>query len=125
MLTKQETFDRALWGVRAQGGERAMRGSACVYYDEVTERRCGIGQALTRAQAMDLQDELEVQGRVIHGGVGHSFVYACVVAAGLPDDVVFLRDLQSAHDGAGSPNHFEERMKTLARDYRLEYQGPA
>lgn len=124
-MTKQEAFNKALFGVRAQGGP-AMRNGACLYYDEATERRCGIGQCLTRAQAMDLQDELEAQGTNFTG-MSSSFVFQCCLAAGLPDDQPFNRRVQAAHDHATLDTGavpFEEGMRRLAEDYGLDYTPP-
>lgn len=134
MLTLQQAFDRALYGIRKQGAPATRRtsygGDTCVYYDETTERRCGVGQVLTRAQATDLQDELDSSGvRGLAQGATRPEVWPLLLECGVPDNPRFVDDLQLAHDAATvttlhevfSAEAFEASMRTIAKRYGLKY----
>lgn len=118
-LTAQQVFDNALNGVRAQNYQASMKGHICMYRGP-DGLKCGIGHSIP--------DEL-YDPKMDNFGGNHSSIEIDVLQdefnsmsqlfGGL--DIHFLSDVQNAHDGMLSRDHFEHGMKEIATAYGLVY----
>lgn len=135
MLTQQQIFDKALAGIRAQGGPSHEDGT-CKY--RRGGRACGVGQ-LIPDNAYDPVIDVEADPTVT--GLRNCPQFRAALAAGgvdLESNFNLLAELQMAHDAAlvGSSSGpvradeefmpaFECRMRRLAYQFNLVYTPPA
>lgn len=113
--TLQALFNKSVRGLAKQKFEPAYdeEESSCTYYDAVTGRRCAIGQLMTIKQAMTCPT----------GGVeGCPWTFIKKALGVSIAEQGFLRRLQSAHDGQGSPTSrgIKARLRDVAREFKLK-----
>lgn len=133
MITKQEIFNKALFGIREQNYKRSMKNvgelhEACAYRGE-GGLKCAIGHCLPDALALacdasahgasieyllsidpdTLDDPMQQELREVLG------------VTNLSIDVRFLSYLQDTHDCMETPRGFETEMQSIAAQYDLEY----
>lgn len=148
MLSLQEMFDKALFGVRAQGRKSVNADGACAYRGAsfLADQRlaCGVGHLIPDEAYDPVLDKCEIEG----DGVAVSCLLApfnvditddqrnafkhAMSATGvdLGDQKVreFLIELQDAHDSVFENGHFirgfNESMRRLAERYKLTYTPP-
>jgi hypothetical protein len=141
-MTPQEAFDRALTGVRKQGGYSMNANSGCLYRGPLG-RKCGIGQLVdddSLVKAMDDDADDSSISSILYSRQDSERVEFPLIDKldalfeGL--DVNLLQEIQSAHDDAaqdadigvainkGSADDlapFETRMRELAARWNLVY----
>lgn len=107
--SRQEMFDRAFRGLRAQGFERcAANHYGCLYEDLNTGRRCAWGHVDASLTGAD------------SGSVWHLRREKIGLAARIPlNDVDFAMALQRAHDNAMGPGNMEELLRNVAERFGL------
>ncbi len=104
--TRQEIFDLAWNGLKAQGFERARHKiGGCAYRDEAG-RRCAIGHCIPDDA---YEDELE-------GPIGRDVLDAANISQA---DLEFCRNLQRRHDYADGPKDMADGLIQFARDNAL------
>lgn len=119
-LTRQELFDNAARGVLKQGRRALDANGGCLYL--AGNCRCGIGHSIP-----DGHEGLQYKGDV-EGLVGYHLDLADLFDA--PINMNFLRELQRAHDYAGTviswegvvpdfASCFRKAMRDIAKDYKL------
>lgn len=141
-LTHQQIFDKALSGVRQQGGpSRADNGGLCAYRG-ADGRKCGVGHLIDDAHYSPTIESLGVQ--VVHetsvalspgdqGFGGAKKLAAALQASGVSTDkatVDLMKKIQRAHDGAavydnGFMEAFNRNMQHVADEYGLTYTEAA
>lgn len=126
-MTEQEAFDRALNGIRSQGGPSMRQRESgyvmrCIYRSS-DGRKCAVGWLIPDEKYdPDFDDKYSLEDLVDELGLDQG--------EGAPT-LALLRQLQEAHDEAAIkyPNQFmerwEERMKRLAEVHGLSYTPPA
>lgn len=110
MLTKQDMFDRAVRGLRAQGWRRSFNPevSRCSY-KAPDGKRCAWGHV-----DPSLDD--------VSGTVYDLRKLQIGLAAGLDDPALrFATLLQQCHDGAICPEYMEERFRQVAKEHALTW----
>lgn len=110
MITRQEMFNRAWNGLKAQGWVQCFDSDSmtCVYFDKETGRRCAWGHV----------DPENTEDRL--GGVGALHESNTGVAAGLSgEDLGFAKRLQGTHDYHHDGVSMEDAMRALASQYGL------
>lgn len=122
MKTKQELFDNALFGIRAQGYERGYSASTglCQYRGD-NGTKCAIGYSIA-------DDNYDPQ---YDNGDGDALGAFAAALGAEPDDEMtqFMFHLQHCHD-AGAPARalladvFEARMRGFAERNGLIYTAP-
>lgn len=117
-MNTQQALDKAIAGIITQGvlGQlvRENHMSFCSYYDENTGHKCAVGQLLDDETADNWQKS--GVGRIIETNEFQR------KAANLQDvDISFLAALQRAHDGAHSLGDFLVDAKSVAQDFKLEF----
>lgn len=106
--SRQEMFDRAFRGLRAQGFERCATPEGCLYQDPSTGRRCAWGHVDTSLTEAD------------RGPVGHLREEKIGLAARIPwNDLDFATALQRAHDNALGPGTMETMLRGVAMRFDL------
>ena len=108
-LTRQEMFDRAVRGLRAQGWERCSDGQRCVYSNEYG-LRCAWGHvdpSLTQYDAGSVEAL-----RHFHKGI------ATDLSA---EDCEWAMDLQAQHDNSGGRVDMQDRFRTFGTRYGLTW----
>lgn len=130
MKTKQELFDNALFGIRAQGYERGYNASTglCQYRGD-NGTKCAIGHSIA-------DDNYDPQYDSGDSGDGDALGAFAAALGAEPDDEMtqFMTRLQCCHD-AGAPakalpakallaDVFEARMRGLAEENGLIYTAP-
>lgn len=123
-MSKQEVFDRALFGIRAQGGpSRNADGGSCKYRTS-SGRKCAIGHNIS-----DEAYDSGLEGRIAE----NVLITEALRKSGVIEETLFLTELQLAHDQApysdplffqGDQHRgrgFESRMAGIARAYNLTY----
>lgn len=114
MLTKQEMFNRAWTGLKAQGFTRAWTAETGCVYAAPDGRRCAWGHVDLSLTAEDEDDTSIPNLRA--AGIG--------LAAELDGPgLTFALVLQDAHDVAYVPGHMETRLRALAGHYGLTIPG--
>lgn len=120
IMNKQEIFDKVLNHMREQKLPARNNGN-CVYYDEVTNRKCAIGCLIPTSKYkpifdtvvsnhiqanIPVQQELENQGIEIN-----------------EDMLEFLDQLQMVHDSMNCEwgDREEREMKEIVAEYSLNY----
>lgn len=131
-MNRQQAFDKALNGVRAQGYRKATRAGGCQYF--VTPvLRCGVGHMLSEEAAKGAEGSI---GAITSGRYdGCEAVWPTLVnreLAGLDEE--FLVACQTAHDQMLSATvgpqpaerieAFETYMQGIARDFGVTYSAP-
>lgn len=134
-LSRQEVFNRALYGVRAQDYKQSINENGYCAYRGNDGLKCGIGHCVdddlaylmdkgnaagvTAIEFLLREDEEDFAGAPALRQIFHV------------EDAAFLSDVQSAHDGIGqnpSPETpqeaFEGAMEAIAERYNLEYTCP-
>lgn len=142
-MDKQALFNKALFGIRNQGG---FSYENCCLYNSSNDARCGIGQCIDDRELRELMDS--------HiGAIGN--IFASISTSPLPGlkaqvrealgvsqdaqfnsvEHQFLRALQEAHDWPASEvsGHsleecftiFEHEMEKIASIYNLTYTPPS
>lgn len=109
-MTRQEMFNRAWKGLKAQGWQQAIEGPTCVYLTP-DGRRCAWGHVDPEGTAYGRGSPVSSLAR---NGIG--------LAAHLsPGDLSFAIQLQQTHDGAapGDSRSLERAMRDLARLFDL------
>jgi hypothetical protein len=131
-MNRQQAFDKALNGVRAQGYRKAIRAGGCQYLAE-QGLRCGVGHMLSEEAARGAFGSI---GAIMAGKYdGSKAVWPTlfkIELAGL--DVDFLSACQWAHDSMLSSQEgpqpawliesFETHMQSIARDFGVTYTAP-
>lgn len=122
-MDRQEFFNRALFGVRAQGRKASGEDDRCAYRIIIDGKmcKCGIGH--------NIPDELydpdwDVNNIRIKGLLSYKSPFPDV--AYYSEDANFLVNLQQAHDRAHQDRffpEFESYMEALATKYDLVYIG--
>lgn len=125
-MSKQQLFDKALNGIRAQGGPSRTTEGFCAYRGTASNRKCAAGHLITDENYIhNLEGQVSVRDDVT----------AALIASGVDrEDLAFVRELQLAHDNAsfdlritsrvtdaGFFPRFEENMATLAHRHGLAY----
>lgn len=115
-LSKQEIFNQAYLGLKAQGFKRSMQEGEselyCAYRGE-NGMKCAVGHLLTDEEAAGL------------GNGSVSFVRAQLPSRlrnakdVFDDSLVFLSHLQNAHDSGVFPESMKRKLHQLANDYSL------
>lgn len=105
--TRQEIFDLAWNGLKAQGFRQSMtKELECRY--RLRKLRCAIGHCIP-----DNAYRTDLEGQVVSSG-------AVLRAAGIAyTDATFATNLQLCHDGADSPSAMERRLAGFASFYSL------
>lgn len=138
-LSLQQIFDKALTGVRRQGGPSTVPGTAgCYYRSRNGTRACGVGQLIPH-NAYDPFFDTEAEGKstsVTSLLVNRDGFRNALLAGGVNVDdlevMVLLMDLQMAHDsavgafsapydGAKFLERFETEMRRVAERVGLQY----
>jgi hypothetical protein len=128
-LTKQQIFDKALNGVRQQGGPSnngvgvVSAKGACAYRG-TAGTKCGIGHLIPDDHYLPRFDSANNSGvrRLLRGDL-----FRAALAAGgvVEPDIDFLEHIQRAHDGSSHQDQFmpafELEMRGLAARYDLAY----
>lgn len=129
-MNYQEAFDKALTGIRAQGGP-SMRGTLCMYRSD-DGRKCGVGHLIPdEAYTWGMEGKKASEIPIARAAGADDTAYAFY------KDRCFLEELQNAHDfaaqyadGTGAYDgiaffvRFEPRMQQLARKHNLNYTEP-
>ncbi len=148
-MTKQEMFDKALNGIRAQGGASMSKHDACCRYI-LGERMCAIGLLVGPGDLVCEIDQRAAGSVKYVAGYDKKQLndrFAASIGLNLADldQLEFLGQLQSAHDhaamDAGDYNdsdngcfvvddvlfmkYFEANAERLAKRHRLVYTPPA
>jgi len=105
--TRQEIFDLAWNGLKAQGFRRSMNGSTCAYRTH-DGRKCAIGYLIEDG---DYRHSFE--GRDAYFGPVRE---AARIASA---DASFAADLQHCHDEAGGPESVEGNLRRFASTHDL------
>lgn len=116
-LTRQQAFDKALFGIRAQNYEQSMNGGVCAYRGR-GGNKCAIGHCIDdiTAQAWDMSSDATAIQQIADNYPEDFEGYFSF------SDVTFLGDLQAVHDQAEmNVSTFEEGMQDLADKYYLDY----
>jgi hypothetical protein len=124
MLTNQQVFDNALFGIRKQEYKQSVHSdghSKCLYRGP-GGRRCGVGHSIP--------DEVFYQpGRPALDDRSATSILSLLENDQFVSDVFkgidrdLLADLQSAHDSTlkRGPKAFEEKMAEIAGEHNLKY----
>ncbi len=103
----QAMFDKSVKGLASQGFERSLHsdGVTCMYNGPDGTKHCAWGWVDTLPDDAEGSsvDELEV-GLAVKLG---------------PKQKQFARMLQRAHDGAGTPERMQKRLRDVAENYGL------
>ena len=120
-LTRQEAFDKALFGIRKQGYQQSVSGSVCRYRG-CAALKCGIGHCISDedAKTWDLETTDSSIRTVFHEQDKSFSKYFH------EEDIDFLEGLQFIHDVAlfTSALKFEEDMQEFAEQHTLKYTPP-
>ncbi len=100
-MTLQEAFNKALFGVLAQGGRSVDEDGRCQHRG-LNGRKCSVGHL--------------IDGRTAAGLEGAAIGNHPDVAAALGLPLTFLHHLQLAHDDCFDPKTFAEDFKAGMRD---------
>lgn len=106
-ITPQSVFDKALFGIRQQGGF-AKSGGICRY--RMSNLACAIGWLLP-----DDRYRKDLEGMSVEQLMGETLEELEGV------DVNLLCDMQVAHDEAASLEEWETRMQYIAESFGLTY----
>lgn len=119
-LTRQEAFDKALFGIRRQGYQQSMSGSVCAYRGK-NGNKCAIGHCIddVTAQTWDVASvATDIASITDEDPEGFECYFSF-------SNLTFLRDLQAVHDQPDmTADTFEEGMCELADRYGLYYADP-
>lgn len=123
--TDQQLFDRALAGIRQQGGPAMLHHSdachQCVYLAD-NGRRCAAGHLMNNPSSF-------ITGNADEDGPKEELFQSGIS----PEQIPFVKELQQAHDDSAFKNKyfpndflksFETNMKELAERHCLRYQTP-
>lgn len=124
-LTRQEIFDKALFGIRGQNYKKSLIGKRCAYRG-ADELKCAIGHCVdddTLAYEMDASNQNLIS--LMLTDPNHK-CYTRLTQIISPEDHKFAVSLQQIHDHMNRsfpdyPVVFEARMKAFAAEYELEY----
>jgi hypothetical protein len=127
VLTAQQAYDKALFGIRQQNYEQsASAGGTCAYRGEAG-MKCAVGHCIDDETA--IKWDKGVRGSTNKQfGIGHMFEYdkETYLKFFQESDVELLRKLQDIHDripitDRGYGQYFEAKMQELAEDFNLVY----
>jgi hypothetical protein len=126
-MTAQQVFDTVYTTLKARGFTQARRGAwDCAYRSEVGPCAAGIfipdeeydrtfeGTAVPTS-GLVASHYTPAQSRLVN-------ILASVVGE---DNLLLLREMQGAHDLSADSEHMEQRLRTVARAYRLTVPGDA
>jgi hypothetical protein len=125
--TRQALFDEAATAVLRQG-RVCKRDNVCVY-DDGAGNHCAIGHIL-KARGVNLES-------LRNAGIGSALrafrnprehfdssvtsllAVLCKIGADCGKDIIFLQDLQLAHDGSNDIPQYKRQMRQMATDFGL------
>jgi tRNA(Met) C34 N-acetyltransferase TmcA len=115
MLTKQEIFNKAYAGLKAQGFQRAVRDAgplAICQYRGRNGLKCAIGHLIPDENYCPTLEGKGAELLVVRE------------AANIPLDVPisFLVDLQTCHDAGSSPEAMKRSLTVFSHQYNLKIE---
>lgn len=120
-ITYQELFDKMWAGLSGQGWKRAEHAGACLYVTPEGDK-CAVGHCLTAPDGATFGNVCQL----LHGNVDarRDLGFPEYRNTYHPTDhtderLQFLRDSQSAHDYARSPEHMQSNLRDIAINYGL------
>lgn len=116
-MTNQEIFDTAVKGLESQGYKRSINSNGSCLYNGPDNTHCAVGWLI--------KDEDLDPDAATYGVASLLFMYPSLFKSlGTYEEVYeklpFLEDLQTAHDGAESPEMMCGNLKYIADKYGLE-----
>ena len=122
MLTNQEIFDKALFGIRGQGYQRSVSDFGCAYRGH-NGLKCAVGHCIDDETAMLWDEKFKY-----HNGLDYIYMvdFGTFKKHFEPYQINLLAFLQTAHDCIlrDSVKDFETNMKHIAQMFGLVYTAP-
>lgn len=119
MLTKQEIFNIAWTGLKAQGFRKALNSNGDCVYRARNGTRCAVGMVLPDHLYEWEMDNQEVGGTGVINLV-KNFPKVRKLFGGSKDMLNFLSALQGCHDsGDDEPEDMERQLRSFAKRRRL------
>lgn len=120
-MTKQEMFDKVLFGIRRQGKKSVNQSNACMYRGE-NDCKCVIGMLIDDTE---YQSSWEGCSLSINPTTESCATLVNWFSSKFGKDMVdFGEELQACHDNSSKPmfiKAFEKNMSVLAVKYKLNY----
>ncbi len=128
VLTAQQVYDKALFGIRQQDYEQsASAGGTCAYRGEAG-MKCAVGHCIDDETATKWDKGIRDEIGCKQFGIGVMFEYdkETYLKFFQESDVELLRKLQGIHDcipitDRGNGRSFEAKMQEIAEDFNLVY----
>jgi hypothetical protein len=131
ILTAQQAYDKALFGIREQEYEQsASAGGTCAYRGEVGTK-CAVGHCIDDETAIKWDEGVVYSSGVICYKVSdieslYKFDKETYLKFFQESDIQLLQKLQGVHDcipitDRGNGQYFEAMMQEIAEDFNLVY----
>jgi hypothetical protein len=122
MISNQKFFNKVKTHLLKQGRKckantgKQVDGSPCMYFNPADGTRCAVGGALPMRVIKQI-----IKADLNHCGVD-DIVSIPAVKECLPPSRILVANLQNCHDSE-HPIAWEKRLKEIAEEYDLEYEG--
>jgi hypothetical protein len=128
VLTAQQAYDKALFGIRQQNYEQSAKlNGSCAYRGEAGTK-CAVGHCIDDETAIKWDKGVRGSYSYVQFGIVSMFEYdkETYLKFFQESDVELLRELQGVHDcipitDRGNGRYFESKMQELAEEYNLVY----
>lgn len=121
-MDRQEMFDKAVAGIRAQGA--LARDEYFCYYITPAGHRCAVGQLISEKLAKTIENyELSNEDTSVLTLSSIPEAVEAFAADGIDIEDEFTDALQKYHDSSLSLEDFERNLSSFAHTWRLEYNA--
>lgn len=120
-LTNQQAFDKALFGIRAQGYKRSMKGIVCMYRGN-NGTKCAVGHCIPDELYDPAFDDREKMTNWAVISADHKNSQAVQLLSACSSELLY--EMQTCHDYMPEKEahvFFEKEMRDIAKQFDLVY----